>query len=466
MEKIHFIGIGGIGMSALADIALATGDVVSGSDLRGNNLTDKLAGKGAGIYEGHLASNLSNDVDLVVKSASIKDNNPEIVKAKELGIPVLMRSEMLKKVLDGIGFSVAVTGTHGKTTTSALVAHIFEYCGKDPTVIVGGEIDTLGGNSKFGNGDILVAEIDESDGYFRDISAKSAVITNVEREHMETYGTIENLIAAYEDFISKISPEGFLVFNGEDNNLRNMVKAAGTRTVSFGIGKDFDVTCCNATWASCIEFDLIIDGGLSGKVESSLIGRYNVMNILAAISACGEMGLNAREIIKAIKAYRGVKRRFESMGKTGGIEVIEDYAHHPTEIKAVINAAKNYVCGRLIAVFQPHKYSRTKDLMEEFSECFFGADILVLSDIYSADEDVIQGVVGEELYGRIDKTRFEKAVFLRKENIPDAMVDIVEENDLVLILGAGNIREIGPKILSKLSGNTPGGSPRIGDKRL
>ena len=437
-------------MSALADIALAKGDRVTGSDLRLNNLTEKLADKGAKIFKGHFSDNVREDMDLVICSASIKQDNSEMLKAKEMNIPVMLRSEMLKHILDENEVSVAVTGTHGKTTTSALIAHITEYSGKDPTVIVGGEINTLGGNSKTGHGGIIVAEIDESDGYFRDVTAKYAVITNIEREHMETYGTLKRLKNAYKEFAGNVHPGGVLIFNGEDRNTREIIGSAGGRTVSFGMNKGLDITCRNAVWSKGIEFDLIVGNKEKGRIKSRLIGRYNLMNILAAVAVCREINIDMAEIIDAVAGYSGVKRRFELVGKIGHTEVIEDYAHQPTELRSVISAAKDYTSGKVIAVFQPHRYSRTKDLLGDFSGCFYDADILILSGIYSADEETAEGIGTRDLYGLIDKTRFERTAVLDKEAIPALISQIVEDKDTVLVLGAGDIREIAPEIVKKI----------------
>lgn len=452
MRKIHFVGIGGIGMSALAAIALSRGDIVSGSDMRPNGLTDALEERGAAIRKGHASDNVPDDADLVVRSTCIRDDNPEIIKAKSLGVPVILRGEMLDDVMAGFPLSVAVTGTHGKTTTSALIAHIAESCGKDPTVIVGGEMGSFGSNAKSGHGDMVVAELDESDGYFRNVSVKCAVVTNIEREHMEHYGSMENLVSAYDEFIHRVPPEGTVVFNGEDPTLKKITGLLKCRALSFGIGGGFDFSCKGQKSDSMIEFDLLINGRYPGRLSSLLIGRHNVMNILAAVAVCVEAGLDINDVIRSVGLFPGVKRRFEMAGRAGGIEVREDYAHHPTEIRSVISSAKAYLQGkgRIIAVFQPHRYSRTRDMMREFSECFYGADLLVLTDIYSADEDITEGVHSRSLYDIVDKSRFEKVVFIGKKDIVDLVFGSAREGDLVLVLGAGDIREIAAPLVRRI----------------
>jgi len=437
-------------MSALAEISLAQGRAVTGSDLRPNDLTKKLMHKGAKISKGHDPLNISSDMDLVVRSSCIRDDNPELKKAREMDIPVISRSEMLKKVLEERSVSVGVTGTHGKTTTSALVAHIMEYCGMDPTAIIGGEVDSFNGNAKNGRDDLVVSEIDESDGFFRNIRVNHAIVTNIEREHMENYGSMEDLIEAYAQFVSLIPSDGILVFNGEDRLLRDISSKARARKVDFGFSDSFKYTCRNIALGRSIKFDLIKDGRASGTVVSSLMGRYNVMNILSAMALCVEMGLEFKRSAEAVRCFKNVKRRFDLIGKIGSIEVFEDYAHHPTELRSVIEAANDYSRGRVITVFQPHRYSRTRDLAEDFLYCFYGSDVLILTDIYSADEEQGEGIGIRDIYERIDRARFELIDFIKKEDIPGYLSGIVCEKDTILVLGAGDIGEISRPLVEEI----------------
>jgi UDP-N-acetylmuramate--alanine ligase len=448
--KIHFIGIGGIGMSALADVYLTAGSRVTGSDLRSNNLTEELCVKGAAIYEGHRAQNLPGDTDLAVRTTCIRDDNPEILRAGELGIPVIHRSELLQRVMEDTPVSIAVTGTHGKTTTSALMAYMAEFCGKDPTVLIGGEMDHFGSNAKTGKGKTVVAELDESDGYFRNISVHSAVVTNVEREHMEHFGSFDNLVAAYEEFISRISASGALVFNGEDELLTRLANSCPAEKISYGIDGDFDVTCRDFSCSKAIDLELIVKGKSYGRLASPLIGRYNLMNILGAAGLGIRLGYDMKGIAAAVRAFRGVKRRFETIGSVGDIKVIEDYAHHPTEVSAVIRAAKDFNAGRVIGIFQPHRHSRTNDLAKEFTDCFNDSDVLILTDVYSADEDPLEGVSIRDIYNRMDRGRFELLDFVKKEEIPGYVSRIVKEGDMVLVLGAGDIRDISKPLVSEI----------------
>ena len=437
-------------MSGLADILLSKGREVSGSDLRPNYLTERLSKKGAIICGGHCGDNIPVGVDCVVKTTCIKDDNPELVRARETGINVITRSELLKMLIEEARVSVSVTGTHGKTTTSGLIAHIAEKCGMSPTSVIGGELESIGGNSKYGQGGVMIAELDESDGFFRNVSSSYGVVTNVEREHMEYYGSMESLLEAYGEFISCIPPDGIFFYNGEDRLLTSLTDRAKARKSDFGIDGHFRVTCSNYVCKKSIEFDLVMQGRICGRVKSPLIGRHNLMNILAAVGVCLELGMDFKDIVAAVETFRGVGRRFDRIGRIGTIEVVEDYAHHPTELSAVIRAAKNYGEGRVISIFQPHRYSRTNDLADDFVRCFNDSDVLILTDVYSADEEPVGGVGIRDIYNRIDRSKFEMLVFVKKEEIPDLVSRIVRDKDLVLVLGAGDIREISGALIETI----------------
>jgi len=451
MKKIHFIGIGGIGMSALAQICIARGKVVTGSDIRPSNLTEGLRARGAVISTSHASENLSPDTDIVVVSSVIKNDNPEILIAKEKAIPIVPRSELLRMIMKESTSSIAVTGTHGKTTTTALIAHIIEKSGQDPTVALGGEIDSIRGNAKHGSGDMFIAEVDESDGYFRNITSKYAAVTNIEREHMENYENWEDLINAYKSFLSKISPDGAFIFNGEDPAIKDISSSSGSmRRISFGMEAGCDVTCKDLVFDKSLEFDVIVKGENKGRITCPLIGRYNVMNLLTAIAVCTEAGIAMDHIVSGSRSFSGVKRRFEKVGIIKGISIVEDYAHHPTEIKAVINAAKRFSDGKVIVVFQPHRYSRTLDLADDLSKSFDEADVLILTDIYSADEEGAEKTSVEDLYKKVDCRKFDTIKIAGKHNVPQLIPDLAEADDIVLILGAGDIRDIGPEIVETI----------------
>ncbi|HNX91177.1 MAG TPA: UDP-N-acetylmuramate--L-alanine ligase [Candidatus Omnitrophota bacterium] len=443
--RVHFVGIGGIGMSGLADILISRGTSVSGSDLKTNSITDKLEKKGALIKKGHHAANVPADTSLMVVSFCIDEANPEVQVAQEKGIPIIIRSELLKNVLSTADTSVVVTGTHGKTTTSALVASIMEFCGEDPTVIVGGEMERFGSNSKTGREDLIVAELDESDSFFRNDRVTHAIVTNLEREHMENYGTFENLLAAYTEFIMRIPETGMLAYNADDPALSGIVGGVKAKKIPFGMKyrKGIRYSCDDVTCAKVISFDLLRSGKAIARVENeNVIGLHNVMNMTAAAGLCIEMGLDVDSVIEAISRFKNVRRRFDLVGEAGGVEIREDYAHHPTELSAVIKAAREYSDGRVIAVFQPHRHSRTNDLADEFVRCFEGADVLIATEIYSAHEKKTEGIGIKEILDRMDAKKFSLIKMLSKEKIAEYVSGIVEKNDVVLILGAGDIREI------------------------
>ncbi len=451
MKRIHFIGIGGIGMSGLARIYLDKGCIISGSDLGENRLTDLLRAKGAVISRGHARSNIPEGADLVIKSSCIRDNNPEVQRARELGIPVILRGEMLKRTLDIFNNSFAVTGTHGKTTTTALISHILEKKSKDPTVLVGGEVSTFGGNAKTGSGDFFVAEVDESDGYFRNLSSKYVVITNIEREHMEHYGSMRRVKDSYGRFIDNIYDGGILAVNGEDFNIKDILCHRDVDFVTFGMNGRYDFSCRDHSGDGKIDFELLINDEPSGRITSGLIGSYNIMNILGAIALLHGAGFDIDdEVRRSITSFPGVKRRFEKIGMIKNVQVFEDYAHHPTEIKSVIKAAAAYAPGRVITIFQPHRYSRTLDLIEDFRESFCDTDVLVITDIYSAHEDRVDGISVRTLFGEIGPKKKESVEFLSKDMIPQFVSGIATPGDIILILGAGDIRDIGPAVIKHI----------------
>ena len=454
MEKVHFIGIGGIGMSALADVLIARGIKVTGSDLRPNNLTDMLVSRGAVISGGHSKDNVPLDADLVVRSTCIRDDNPEVVLAVEEGLELISRGEMLRIVMEESPLSVAVTGTHGKTTSSGIISYIADHCGMDPTVLVGGEMSRFGKNARSGGGEIVVAEVDESDGYFRNIGSTHALITNVEREHMEHYGSMRSLLDAYREFIERISPSGVLVFNGDDPVLSELAGSSKVKKISFGLDNGNAVTCRVSEYKRRIEFDLMRGKEVLVKLRSALVGMHNVRNILGAAALSLELDLDAGEIAGAVEGFDGVRRRFDRVGTAGGIDIIEDYAHHPTELRSVIRAARDYSEGRVITVFQPHRYSRTRDLMEDFAVCFSGSDIFILTDIYSADEDTSGKMDIKVLFDAIDKDVFSESHLARKEDVAGLVSGIVRTGDTVLVLGAGDIRDISGDLLDAIRQRT------------
>lgn len=440
-------------MSALARLYLSRGALVTGSDLRENNLTRDLVASGAVISYGHNVKNLPECTDAVVYSTSIRKDNPELLKARSLSIPLVPRVMLLKEALKMFRNIVGITGTHGKTTTSGLISHIFWKCNMDPTALLGGESLSFGSNTRIGSEEVVVAEVDESDGFFSGIEVGTAVLTNIEKEHMEHYSSFDEILDSYRIFLSNIPAGGSLVYNFDDPVASEIANSSGLDTVSFGQGRDALFSCQNSSSSRGVEFDLHIDGWFAGRVKSPLVGDYNVMNILAALACAWKSGIPIDEAIDSVLSFQGMLRRFQIVSRFRDICVVEDYAHHPTEVRAVINAAKAYTDGRVITVFQPHRYSRTISLFEDFSDCFKASDALFLTDIYSADEKPIEGATSKKLFDRIEKSGFFKSGLIDKEAIPREIKHIADEGDIVLVLGAGDIGGIAERISFELSSN-------------
>ncbi len=441
-EHIHFIGIGGYGMSAIAKVMLELGYRVTGSDLARQELTDKLAAKGAQVYIGHNASHVQG-ADVVVYSTALAKDNVEMKAAEKLNIPILHRSQMLARLMaDRKG--IAVAGAHGKTTTSSMISLVMEQCGLDPTFIIGGEIMNVGSNAKAGKGDFVVAEADESDGSFLQYHPMYAIVTNVEADHLENYdGDFEKLKQAYVQFLSQVNPKGKAILCVDDPHLKALLPTLKTDTVTYGFHASSGADC----YAEQIElgdrrvsFDVIYHGNNLGRVKISVPGRHNVYNSLATIIICLEANIPFDRIKEAILDFRGAKRRFQVLGDTDGILVIDDYAHHPTEIEATISAAKA-TDKRIIAVFQPQRYTRTFFLFDQFSRAFHEADEVLITDIYSpAGEKQIEGISSAKLVELI-RTNSNPNVkfFAAKEEVFTYLKNHVSSGDLVLTMGAGDI---------------------------
>lgn len=452
-EHIHFIGIGGYGMSAIAKVMLEMGYQVTGSDLARQELTDKLAAKGAQVYIGHHESHVRG-ADVVVYSTALAKDNVEMQAAEALNIPIIHRSQMLARLMaDRKG--IAVAGAHGKTTTSSMISLIMEQCGLDPTFIIGGEIMNVGSNAKAGRGEYVVAEADESDGSFLQYHPLYAVVTNIEADHLENYdGDFEKLKTAYARFLSQVNPRGKAVVCIDDPHLRAMLPQLTVPTITYG----FDA----ASGADCyaehivpgdrrVSFEAVFRGARLGRVELSVPGRHNVHNAMAAIIIGLEAGLPFARIADAIRDFRGAKRRFQVLGETNDMLVIDDYAHHPTEIEATISAAKA-TGKRIIAVFQPQRYTRTFFLFDQFSRAFHEADEVIITDIYSpAGEKMIEGISSAKLVDLI-RTNSNPNVrhFATKDSVFGYLIDRVQPGDLVLTMGAGDIWKVASELARAL----------------
>ncbi len=463
---IHFVGIGGIGMSGMAEILKTLGYQVQGSDLSESYITDRLQGIGISVFIGQKEGNVK-DAAIVVRSTAIVDSNPEIIAARQLGIPIIKRSEMLAEIMR-FKHCIAVSGTHGKTTTTSLIAKMLEEAGVNPTIINGGIINELGTNARLGSGKFLVAEADESDGTFISIPAFVAVITNIDPEHLDYYGDFESVKNAYFQFIENLPFYGFGVLCFDHEVVREVAERVTNRLIiSYGIQyHDADLVAYNINYAGDkTTFDVRLSETLQNhlklnfsKIEDitlSILGEHNVQNSLAAIIVALKLGFGKELIQKGLSNFQGVKRRFIKVGEVNQVSIIDDYAHHPVEIRATLKTARkiaNSKNSRVIVIAQPHRYSRLKNFMAEFSTCFSEADILYVSDVYPAGEEPISGVDSKELVKSI-KENTNQEVYLLHDHTQISMIinSIMLPNDLVIFLGAGNITKWAYKLPEELA---------------
>jgi UDP-N-acetylmuramate--alanine ligase len=444
-EKIHFIGIGGTGMSGIAQILLELGYNISGSDLQVSEITERLVSLGAVIYLGHHENNLDHSVRTVVVSSAIPLNNPEVVKAKSLGIPVIQRAEMLSRLMKRQK-GIAVAGAHGKTTTTSMIALLLEKNNCDPTVVLGGEFNDIGGNAKLGQGDFIVAEADESDGSFLKLEPTITVVTNIENDHLDYYGTQEKIKTAFYEFILKTPPDGFAVLCLDDPGVAQLVPEieGKVKLITYGFSSADYVARDLRLEGFITKFSVENRGRVCGEITLKIPGEHNVYNALAAIAIGMECGLSFTDIAKSLCDFRGVQRRFEKVAEVDGIHIYDDYAHHPSELKATLAAAKTVGAQRVVAVFQPHRFSRTQCLKQEFGKAFQDADILVMTEIYSAGEKPLNGVSTHLLLEEIQKQTGQEIEYIPDKNsIALQLVEMVQPGDLVLTLGAGDIWSVG-----------------------
>ncbi|MCK9861566.1 UDP-N-acetylmuramate--L-alanine ligase [Paenibacillus sp. ATY16] len=443
-EHVHFIGIGGYGMSAIARVMLEMGYKITGSDVARQELTEKLAAKGAQIYIGHEAEHVKG-ADLVVYSTALSKDNVERVAAEELNIPVLHRAQMLARLMNA-GKGVAVAGAHGKTTTSSMIALVMEKCDADPTYIIGGEIVNVGTNAKAGKGEYVVAEADESDGSFLQYHPSIAIVTNIEPDHLENYdGDFGKLKAAYVKFLSQVKFGGKAIVCADDETITELLPKldadTASKLITYGIDGDAEYKAENISLGDRkVSFEMTHRGSTLGTIELSVPGRHNVYNAMATVITCLEAGLSFDKVAEAIHEFIGAKRRFQVLGEVNDILVIDDYAHHPTEIQATISAAKA-TGKRIIAVFQPQRYTRTFFLLEQFSRAFPEADEVIITDIYSpAGEQQIEGVHSRKLVEMIKTNSNANTSYIpTKEEVLEHLTAKVAPGDLVITMGAGDI---------------------------
>jgi UDP-N-acetylmuramate--alanine ligase len=446
IRRFHFVGIGGIGMSGIAQILLEMGYEVSGSDLREGKNLEVLRKKGAKVFVGHSEKNVGEDVQVVVYSSAVREDNPEIVKARSLGIPVIPRGEMLAELFK-LKEGVAVSGSHGKTTTTSMIAHILEEAGYDPTVIIGGILHRLGGNAKLGRGDLLVSEADESDGSFLKLSPVVAVITNIDREHLDFYKDMEDIKEAFLRFADSVPFYGFCVANGDDPNVRSVVARTSRRVVLFGMGENVHLAGRDlSVEGGRYRFRVVREGRTLGYISLGIPGRHNVLNALASVATCLEIGVDFPTVREALEGFRNAERRMELKGYFRGSPVYDDYGHHPTEIRAVLSSVRElYPDRKILLVFQPHRYSRTYHLFKEFTEVLRIPDLTVVTDIYPAGERNTYGVSGEEL------ARSCGAVFAKDEEEIFSLVERHAKDSVILFMGAGDITKLCDKFVRTFS---------------
>jgi UDP-N-acetylmuramate--alanine ligase len=459
IQRIHFVGIGGIGMSGIAEIMLNLGYRISGSDLKRTRVTDRLKSLGACIVEGHTAESVAG-AEVVVTSSAIGEGNAEVAEAHRLHIPVIQRAEMLAELMR-LKYGIAVAGMHGKTTTTSMIAAVLAAGGLDPTVVVGGRVDTMGSNARLGRSQYLVAEADESDRSFLKLSPILAVVTNIDREHMDCYRNMHDVRRAFLEFMDRVPFYGMIVACNDDAILRRMFPKIRRRKVSYGTrkGSDFLIKQCrggpprSAAKAAVPSnsFSVTFRGKDLGEFHLHVPGLHNVLNATAAIAVGVGLDIPAGDIREALENFRGVDRRFELRGLVNGVTVIDDYGHHPTEIRATLAAAQECGYRKIHVIFQPHRYTRTRDLMEEFTRAFKDADSLIVLDIYAASEHPIEGITGEALAGKIAEGGFRKASYAGSfEEAVERAVEGAQAGDMILTLGAGSVSQVGPMVLQGL----------------
>lgn len=448
VQHIHFTGIGGAGMSGIAEILLNMQFHVTGSDANSSERTERLEALGGKIYRGHDARFIKG-AEVLVYSSAIRPDNVEIVAAKEKKVPVIPRAEMLAELMR-LKYGIAVAGAHGKTTITTMIAALLSEGDLDPTAIIGGKVNHFGGHAKKGEGEFLIAEADESDGSFLKLSPTIAIVSNLDYEHLDYYHTFEALQQTFLDFMNKVPFYGLVILCSDDPILKKIMPKIEKRLLTYGITDDLELRAENITyqpWKS--DFDVSFQGEPLGHFELPAPGEHNVLNALAAIAVGLELDLAATTIQKGIAAYPGVERRFQLLGKRKGVTVVDDYAHHPTEILAAIQAAKEGWKTKWVVVFQPHRYTRTRDCMETLISAFDEADHLILTEIYPAGEDPIPGITGERLFKKIHEHRKKKTIYLQDfDEIVTTVKKITKPGMMLLTLGAGDIWKIGTAFLS------------------
>jgi UDP-N-acetylmuramate--alanine ligase len=450
IQHIHFVGIGGIGMSGIAEVLLNLGYRVTGSDLKESDTTQRLRQLGGEILIGHRAENVT-DPHVVVISSAVKRDNVEVVAARERQIPVIPRAEMLAELMR-LKYAVAIAGAHGKTTTTSMVATVLAAGGVDPTVVIGGKLNSLGSNAKLGQGEFLVAEADESDGSFLKLTPTIAVVTNIDEEHLDYYKDIAEIKDAFLAFINKVPFYGVAILCLDQKHIQSLIPLVQKRYVTYGMSTQAD---CRARDVVLMplgsKFRVVNHSGDLGWFELAVPGMHNVSNSLAAIAVARELDIDVEVIRKSLRDFSGVQRRFQIKGEVKGVLVVDDYGHHPTEVRATLAAARTSDGRRVVCVFQPHRFTRTKHLLEEFFTAFHQADRVIIMDIYAAGEQPIPGVSGQAVVEGVKRYGHRDAAYIAgKDEVVEHLLTTLRPGDLLLTLGAGDVWKIGERVLEKL----------------
>ncbi len=462
VKHVHFVGIGGIGMSGIAEVLLNLGYTVSGSDLKGTDTTRRLEALGARVYYGHSFENLGN-ADVLVVSSAVKADNIELITAQKLSIPVIPRAEMLAELLK-MKFSVAIAGSHGKTTVTSMMVTILAHGGLDPTMVNGGKLISIGSNARMGEGEVIVAEADESDGSFLKLSPTIAVITNIDLEHLDYYRDIEEIREAFLKFANIVPFYGSTIACIDCENVRAILPKIKRRCITYGLMDQADYQAKEIKFCGISsEYALYHKGNNLGNVSLKAPGMFNVYNSMAAIVAAYELDMEFSAIKKGIATFSGVHRRMEIKGEESGILVVDDYGHHPTEIRATLEAARHTWNRRMVVIFQPHRFSRTKYLFNDFPGALDQADLLCITEIYPAGEERVKGVSARKLSEAIKNYGHRNVLYLpEKEKIVDQLFGYLKPGDLVITLGAGDIWRVGEELLNKLRAENENGIKRVG----
>jgi UDP-N-acetylmuramate--alanine ligase len=453
IQHVHFVGVGGIGMSGIAEVLLNMGFRVSGSDLRRSDVTARLESLGAKIYEGHSAEHV-NGAHVVVRSTAVRADNPEVLEARRRSIPVIPRAEMLGELMRLKPHTVAVAGSHGKTTTTSMIATVLAHAGLDPTVVVGGVVGAMGSNARLGKSDLMVVEADESDRSFLMLSPTFAVVTNIDREHMDAYADMADVRKSFSDFVNKVPFYGASVLCLDDPHVQAVIPEVLRRRITYGLSAQADIAAREVRYDQKFgsKYQARLMGEPVGEISLRVPGLHNIYNSLAAIAIGLELEVPFATIKKALSEFTGVNRRFQFKGEAAGVIVVDDYGHHPTEIRATLVAAKLGAAGRrMVVLFQPHRYTRTQDLMDEFARSFNNADVLMVTDIYAASEDPIEGVSGESVVDAVSRFGHKDARHVGTvEDATQALLSEVHDGDMVITLGAGNVYRAGEKLVELL----------------